>query len=53
VIRDVDLIKAARQEASALVKADPQLRGHPALAAAVATLIEGERADHLDYLDKA
>lgn len=53
VIRDEDLIKAARQEAGALVAADPQLRGHPALAAAVATLIEGERADHLDYLDKA
>jgi ATP-dependent DNA helicase RecG len=53
VIRDEDIIKAARQEASALVAADPQLRGHPALATAVATLIEGERADHLDYLDKA
>ena len=50
VIRDEDVIDAARQDASALVEADPGLEGHPALAAAVAALVEEERAE---YLEKA
>ena len=50
VIRDEDVIDAARQDASALVEADPGLEGHPALAAAVAALVEEVRAE---YLEKA
>ncbi|HEX6920244.1 MAG TPA: ATP-dependent DNA helicase RecG [Actinomycetes bacterium] len=50
VIRDEDVIDAARQDASALVEADPGLERHPALAAAVAALVEEERAE---YLEKA
>jgi ATP-dependent DNA helicase RecG len=47
---DEDLIVAARAEASALVDADPALAGEPALAAAVAALLEHEDAE---YLEKA
>jgi ATP-dependent DNA helicase RecG len=47
---DEDLIVAARAQASALVDADPALAGEPALAAAVAALLEHEDAE---YLEKA
>ncbi|MFL6128990.1 MAG: ATP-dependent DNA helicase RecG [Mycobacteriales bacterium] len=45
--KDRDLIGTARQEATALVQADPELATHPGLAAAVAELVERERADFL------
>jgi len=50
VLRDEELIRAARDEATLLVDADPQLAGHPALAAAVEDLLSDERTD---YLEKA
>ncbi|MDP9240130.1 MAG: ATP-dependent DNA helicase RecG, partial [Actinomycetota bacterium] len=50
LLRDEDLIVAARQEASNLVAADPTLADHPALAAAVADLVDDEQAE---YLEKA
>ncbi|MEP6697799.1 MAG: ATP-dependent DNA helicase RecG [Pseudonocardiales bacterium] len=50
LLRDEDIIVAARAEATALVAADPALSGHPALAEAVADLIDEEQAE---YLEKA
>jgi ATP-dependent DNA helicase RecG len=50
LLRDRDVITAAREEATALVAADPRLSGHPLLAAQVAHLLDDERAD---YLQKA
>jgi ATP-dependent DNA helicase RecG len=50
LLRDEDLIVAAREEAASLVAADPALATHPALAAAVAELIDDEKAE---YLEKA
>jgi len=50
VIRDEDVIVAAREEASALVAADPDLAAHPVLLAAVHDLVDDERAG---YLEKA
>jgi ATP-dependent DNA helicase RecG len=47
---DEDLIIAARSAATALVDDDPALAGQPALADAVAALLENERAE---YLEKA
>ena len=47
LLRDEELIAAARVEARALVEADPQLAAHPALAAQVAALVDDERADFL------
>ncbi len=48
LIRDRDLITAARAEATAVVDADPDLSGHPGLAAAVTALVESERAEFLE-----
>ena len=48
LLRDEDLIIAARTEASTLVAADPDLAGHPALAAQVAALVADEQARYLD-----
>ena len=48
LVRDRDLITAARAEATAIVDADPDLADHPGLAAAVTTLIESERAEFLE-----
>jgi ATP-dependent DNA helicase RecG len=48
VLRDEDVIEAARVEATAVVAADPELLGAPALARAVAALLEEERADYLE-----
>ena len=48
LIRDRDLITAARFDASAIVDADPDLADHPGLAAAVTTLVESERAEFLE-----
>jgi ATP-dependent DNA helicase RecG len=50
LLRDEDVIRAARDEAVALVETDRELTRHPALAQAVADLVDAERAD---YLEKA
>ncbi len=50
VLTDKDLIISARAEAVDLVDADPALAGYPALADAVAALVEAEQAE---YLEKA
>ncbi|MGI8695372.1 MAG: hypothetical protein ACR2JQ_01770, partial [Mycobacteriales bacterium] len=50
LLRDEDLIAAARTEARRIVDADPELAGTPTLRSAVAALVEAERAD---YLEKA
>jgi ATP-dependent DNA helicase RecG len=49
LLADEDLIKRAREDASAVVSADPDLASHPALRAAIDELL-GVQAD---YLDKA
>jgi ATP-dependent DNA helicase RecG len=48
VIRHEDVIADAREAADRLVADDPELRAHPALAAAVGDLVESERADYLE-----
>lgn len=48
LLRDADLITEARREAIALLEADPELTGYPALAAAVAALVDEERAEFLE-----
>jgi ATP-dependent DNA helicase RecG len=47
LLADEDLIGHARQEASALVSADPELARHPALRAAIEDLL-GVQAEYLD-----
>ena len=44
---DEDLIGQAREEATALVAADPDLAAHPALREAIAELL-GVQAEYLD-----
>jgi ATP-dependent DNA helicase RecG len=46
--RDVGLIEKARDEAFAVVSADPTLAGHPALADAVAARLDEEQAAFLE-----
>jgi ATP-dependent DNA helicase RecG len=48
LLADEKLIGAARQEATALVDADPALAGQPALAAAIRSLLDQERAEFLE-----
>jgi ATP-dependent DNA helicase RecG len=48
LLRDEDLISTARDEATALVAADPELTDHPALAATVAALVDADRAEYLE-----
>src|SRR5664280_2452004 len=50
LLRDEDLIRSARDEASAVVAVDPDLTAHPALAAAIANMLDEDRAE---YLEKA
>ena len=50
LLRDEEVIVAARSEATDLVAVDPDLSGHPLLAAEVAALIGDERGE---YLEKA
>jgi ATP-dependent DNA helicase RecG len=50
VIRDEQLIRAAREEATRLVESDPGLTGHPGLVSALRNLLDEERAG---YLEKA
>jgi ATP-dependent DNA helicase RecG len=47
LLKDENLIGLARQEASAVVSADPQLTAHPALRAAIDELF-GVQAEYLD-----
>jgi ATP-dependent DNA helicase RecG len=48
VLRDRDLIVTARKEATDLVDADPELAGHPALAAEMSALLDEEQAGFLE-----
>jgi ATP-dependent DNA helicase RecG len=48
VLHDKDLIVEARREATALVDTDPELAGHPALAAAIASALDEEQAEFLE-----
>ena len=48
LLRDEDLIVAARSEAATIVAADPDLAGHPLLAQQVAALSGSD-----EYLEKA
>jgi ATP-dependent DNA helicase RecG len=50
LLRDEDLIVAARAEAGDIVAGDPTLAEHPLLAAQVAALV---RDDQAEYLEKA
>jgi ATP-dependent DNA helicase RecG len=50
LLRDEELIVAARAEAGDLIAADPELADHPLLAARVAALAADDRAE---YLEKA
>jgi ATP-dependent DNA helicase RecG len=47
VIDDEEVIRAAREEATPLVEADPTLAGQPALVHAVAALLHTQRAEYL------
>jgi len=48
VVRDADVIQAARDDAVELVREDPRLAAHPALAAAIDDWLEPEREDFLE-----
>ncbi|GAB7050591.1 ATP-dependent DNA helicase RecG [Catenuloplanes indicus] len=48
LLRDQKLIAEARAEALSLVRDDPELDRHPALAASVAALVDDERAEYLE-----
>ncbi|RAG82795.1 ATP-dependent DNA helicase RecG [Streptacidiphilus pinicola] len=48
VLEDEDVIAAARDEATALVAADPELTDHPALRSALDSLLGAERAEYLE-----
>jgi ATP-dependent DNA helicase RecG len=48
LLRDAELITQARAEAIALLEADPSLESQPALATAVAALVDDERAEFLE-----
>ncbi|XRQ03820.1 ATP-dependent DNA helicase RecG [Actinomadura welshii] len=45
--RDEDVIRDAREEATALVESDPDLSDHPGLATVLASLLDADRADYL------
>ena len=48
LLRDEELIVAARAEATELVARDPDLAAHPLLAAQVAALLRDDQADYLE-----
>jgi ATP-dependent DNA helicase RecG len=48
LLADEELIGQARQDATAVVDADPDLRGHPALATAISALLDEEQAEFLE-----
>ena len=48
MLRDEDVIAAARQDAAAVVAADPELAKEPALLAALEAWLDPEREAYLD-----
>ncbi|MFJ6790180.1 helicase-related protein [Streptomyces angustmyceticus] len=48
VIDDEEVIASAREEATALVTADPELTGYPELRTALSALLDDEREQYLD-----
>ncbi len=48
LLRDEDVIEAARQEAADLLDDDPVLERHPGLKAEIDALVEDERAEYLE-----
>jgi ATP-dependent DNA helicase RecG len=48
LLKDADIIEAARAEATALIAADPQLKGEPGLA----ELVDDLAADRGEFLEK-
>lgn len=48
VIDDEEVIAAARDEATELVAADPELSGYPELRIALSALLDDEREQYLD-----
>ncbi len=48
ILRDEQIIAEARQDAFALVDADPDLAGYPALAERVAAALDDEQAAYLE-----
>ncbi|GAA4900907.1 ATP-dependent DNA helicase RecG [Stackebrandtia albiflava] len=48
LLRDAELIGQAREAAATVIDGDPDLTGHPLLAAAVAALVDDERAEYLE-----
>ncbi|GGO93854.1 ATP-dependent DNA helicase RecG [Wenjunlia tyrosinilytica] len=48
VIQDEDVIEAAREEATTLVAADPDLASHPDLRTALTSLLNADRAEYLE-----
>ncbi len=48
LIKDAEVIAEARAEAIALLERDPELGDHPALATAVAAVVDEERAEFLE-----
>ena len=48
VIDDEEVIEAAREEATALVAADPDLDGHPDLRTALDALLDADREGYLE-----
>ena len=48
LLADEELIGEARQEATAVVDGDPILASHPALAAAIAAMLDDEQAEFLE-----
>jgi ATP-dependent DNA helicase RecG len=48
LLQDETLILAAREEATRLVEADPDLQAHPVLAAALARALDETRAEFLE-----
>ncbi|MGN6244006.1 MAG: ATP-dependent DNA helicase RecG [Motilibacteraceae bacterium] len=48
VVRDEDVIRAAREEAVAVVDEDPELSAHPALRQALRSMVDEERAEFLE-----
>ncbi|MEV4258581.1 ATP-dependent DNA helicase RecG, partial [Spirillospora sp. NPDC049652] len=46
--RDEDVIRLAREEATALVEDDPELERHLGLAAELASLLDEERTEYLE-----
>ncbi len=48
LLRDEDVIHAARLDAEAMLEADPELSGHPVLRAEIDRLLADERAEYLE-----